>query len=268
MKTSVRHYMLRHDRLSFTFEHAAALGFDGIELQAIPDDEWSSLLTAVKVTGVKPALIAPAGGNRAMHADPAERKAWVDASRKALDQCAETGATGFIIVPTLPNKMLGQPRIPDLWPYQSQVEAEQNVFVEMVHQLGEHAAENGVFVVIECLNRYEQFWPLALAEGVELCRRADTKGVGILADFFHMSIEEADIAASIRDAIDWIVHVHIADSHRRQPGTGHTDFAPGLKVLKDAGYDRYLGFEYGLAADRDADMSAALSHIRGIWDRS
>lgn len=264
MKTSIRHYMLRHDSVTATFEHAAELGFDGIELNWIPDDQWPELLAAVKSTGVRPAIIQPACGQCAMHQDAAQRRRWVEDSKRALDRCAETGATGLIVVPTLPNKMQAMPRIPDLWPVRNQVQAEQEVFVAMLHLLGEYAAERGVFVVVECLNRYEQFWPLALSEGVELCRRADTKGVGILADFFHMNIEEADIGASIAAAMDWIVHVHIADSHRRQPGTGHTDFRPGLAELAKAGYDRYLGFEYGLGADGDADMRGALAHIKGI----
>lgn len=264
MKTSIRHNMISRESVTATFEHAARLGFDGIELMWIPDDQWDELLAAVKSTGVKPALIAPEVPQGAMHADASFRKSWFNAAKRALDRSAETGATGFIVVPTLPNKMQGMPRIPDLWPYQSQVQAEQNVFVDMLHKLGEHAASQGVYVVVECLNRYEQFWPLQLSQGVELCRRADTKGAGILADFFHMNIEEADIAASIKDAGDWIVHVHIADSHRREPGTGHTDFAPGLAALKEIGYDKYLGFEYGVGPDGDEDMKRALAYINGL----
>ncbi len=264
MKFAVRQYMLRPGSLTEQFAHAAELGLDGIEMMPVSDEQWPELVAAIGSSGVKPAVLSNAAGQKAMHAEAAERRAWVEAGFRALDRCAEVGATGFIVVPTLPNKMQNMPRIPDLWPYQSQVEAEQNVFVEMLHRLGEHAAPLGVFVIVECLNRYEQFWPLRLEEGVELCRRADSRGVGILADYFHMQIEEADIAASLRAAMDWIVHVHLADSHRRQPGTGHTDFAPGLAALKQAGYDRFYGFEYGLGPDRDADIRGALSHIKSL----
>jgi len=263
VKTSVRHMMLRHETVTETFEHAAALGFDGIELNWIEDEHWPELLSAVKSTGVKPALIAPSERG-AMHADPGERRKWFNASKRALDRCAETGAVGFIVVPTLPNKMQGMPRLPDLWPLMNQMEAEKSVFVEMLHDLGDHAAKGGTYVVLECLNRYEQFWPLSLADGVEICQRADSKGVGILADFFHMNIEEAQIGESIAAAMDHIVHVHIADSHRKQPGTGHTDFGPGLKALQDGGYDKYLGFEYSTQGDRDADMMGAIAHIKGL----
>jgi len=264
MKTSTRVYMLKQTSYGAMFEHAAEIGFDGIEMNWVPDAQWPEVLAAVANTGVRPATIAPEAGQKAMHADAGERRAWCDSAKRSLDRCAEVGATGFIVVPTLPNKMQGMPRIPDLWPVRSQVAAEQEVFVAMLHQLGEYAAERGVYVIVECLNRYEQFWPLQLAEGAELVRRADTKGAGLLADFFHMNIEEADIAAAMRDAMEYIVHVHLADSHRRQPGTGHTVFKPGLAELVRAGYGRYLGFEYSLGPDGTADQKQALAYIKGL----
>ena len=50
-----------------------------------------------------------------------------------------------------------------------------------------------------------------------------TKNVRILADMFHMNIEEADMAESIRQFGILIGHVHFADSNRRAIGFGHTD---------------------------------------------
>ena len=64
-----------------------------------------------------------------------------------------------------------------------------------------------------------------------------------MADFFHMSIEERDIAASIADAGDWIAHVHLADSTRELPGYGHTDFESGFAALKETGFDKFMSLE-------------------------
>ena len=47
----------------------------------------------------------------------------------------------------------------------------------------------------------------------------------LLADLFHMNIEEANLAEAIRAAGSHIGHVHFADSNRRAAGMGHTDFA-------------------------------------------
>ena len=51
-----------------------------------------------------------------------------------------------------------------------------------------------------------------------------------MADFFHMGIEEVDIAASIRANRQHLVYVHVADSNRLQPGRGHLDFRPGFRA--------------------------------------
>jgi sugar phosphate isomerase/epimerase len=58
----------------------------------------------------------------------------------------------------------------------------------------------------------------------------------LLADTFHMNIEEADISASLRQAGERIGYVHIADSNRRAPGQGHTDFRTIFQTLAQIGY--------------------------------
>ena len=55
----------------------------------------------------------------------------------------------------------------------------------------------------------------------------DLKNVVLLADLFHMNIEERDLAAAIREAGSHIGHVHFADSNRQAMGFGHTDPEPG-----------------------------------------
>jgi sugar phosphate isomerase/epimerase len=71
----------------------------------------------------------------------------------------------------------------------------------------------------------------------------------VMADFFHMNIEELDLTASIRRAGPWIGHVQLADSSRLEPGTGHLDFAAPFQALAEAGFDGYLALECGLSGD-------------------
>jgi sugar phosphate isomerase/epimerase len=70
-----------------------------------------------------------------------------------------------------------------------------------------------------------------------------------------MSIEEANIADSIRMAGKHIAHVHLADSTRQLPGYGHTDFKAGFAALRDIGYDKYMALECG---NPDSDKQAGL----------
>jgi Xylose isomerase-like TIM barrel len=85
-------------------------------------------------------------------------------------------------------------------------------------------------------------------------------GVAIMADFFHMNIEEADIRA----AGQHIVHVHVADSNRLQPGKGHVDFRPGFAALKEAGYDGYLGIECRISGPYDEALAESAALLREL----
>jgi sugar phosphate isomerase/epimerase len=109
----------------------------------------------------------------------------------------------------------------------------------------------------------EQHLVNSLEQGVEFAERAGS-GVGIMADFFHMNIEEADIAASIRAAGRHIVHV--ADSNRLQPGKGHLDLRPGFAALKEVGYDGYLGIECRVSGPYDEALAESAALLRELWE--
>ena len=71
-----------------------------------------------------------------------------------------------------------------------------------------------------------------LNDGVEICKRVGSPNVAIMADFFHMSLEERNIPESIEAAGEYIRHVHLADSTRELPGYGHTDFAAEIRGVE------------------------------------
>ena len=70
-----------------------------------------------------------------------------------------------------------------------------------------------------------------------------------MADVFHMNIEEDSIAASMRAHAEHIVHVHLADSQRREPGSGHLDFASVFEALAETGTPGALAMEFLPATD-------------------
>ncbi len=50
-----------------------------------------------------------------------------------------------------------------------------------------------------------------------------------------MNIEEDDLGKAITSAASRLAHVHVDDSNRLQPGTGHLDFGAALDALHLAG---------------------------------
>jgi len=82
-----------------------------------------------------------------------------------------------------------------------------------------------------------------MADGVALIESLDVDDIRLLADLFHMNIEEADIARGVRDGGRHIGHVHFVDPNRRPAGCGHIDYAPVAAALKELGYNGYASAE-------------------------
>lgn len=110
-------------------------------------------------------------------------------------------------------------------------------------ELGEHARQYNVPLIYEPLNRYETNLINTVADGVQLLRSIAGANVVLLADLFHMNIEEADIARALTDGAGFIGHVHFVDSNRRPAGCGHIDYAPVAAALRQSGYNGYLSAE-------------------------
>jgi sugar phosphate isomerase/epimerase len=106
------------------------------------------------------------------------------------------------------------------------------------------AAESGVRIAFEPINRYETSLLNGVQEGLEFIREVGGDNLGMLLDTFHMNIEEPSIEESIRAAGDRIFHFHYSDSNRWYPGAGHLDFKSILTALKKTGYSGYLSGEH------------------------
>lgn len=114
---------------------------------------------------------------------------------------------------------------------------------EGLNDLGDLAASHHVPLLYEPLNRYETNLFNRIVDTATWLETLQTKNVKILADLYHMNIEEADLPAAIKEAGRAIGHVHFADSNRRAIGLGHTNIAPIIAALKEIGYEGYLSAE-------------------------
>ncbi len=133
---------------------------------------------------------------------------------------------------------------------------------EALEECGEHASQYGVPLIFEPLNRYETNMVNTVEAGVAMLRSLSTKNVLLLADLFHMNIEETDIAAAIRAGGGLIGHVHFVDSNRRPAGLGHIDYAPIVKALREIGYDRFASAEALPYPDPEAAARQTMTAFR------
>ncbi len=133
---------------------------------------------------------------------------------------------------------------------------------DALQELGEHARQYGVPLIFEPLNRYETNMVNTVAAGVKLLDSLSTNNVVLLADLFHMNIEEVDIAAAIRAGTGHIGHVHFVDSNRRPAGCGHIDFAPIAEALRAIGYAGFASAEALPYPDPDAAARQTITAFR------
>ena len=129
---------------------------------------------------------------------------------------------------------------------------------------GKTAAKFNVPFIYEPLNRYETNLINRLGDGAKFIESSSLENIVLLADLFHMNIEESDLAASIRSAAKHIGHVHYADSNRRAMGFGHTDPAPIVAALKETGYKGHLSAEIFPLPDAKAAASQTIKSIRSV----
>jgi sugar phosphate isomerase/epimerase len=238
-----------------------SVDIDGIELHAgsmgLPFDEIREIFSRSSrgvsaIEGI-PLLLSP---------DPAIREEAKTKIRERLALAGDLGAVGVLIVPQFGRG----PALPDLSPWMSAAAMERELLLSQLLELSPVAEEHGVKLFLEPLNRYEAYMVNRVEQGTELAELAGPQ-VATMADFFHMGIEEVDIAAAIRDNAAHVIYVHVADTNRAQPGFGHHDFRPGFAALKEIGYDGWLGIECSrIVGDYDTAIRAAVALTRREWD--
>jgi sugar phosphate isomerase/epimerase len=121
------------------------------------------------------------------------------------------------------------------------------------------AAQHGVNIAVEPLNRGETNVLNSVAEGLQYVKDVNHPAFRLLVDAYHWA-KENEPTSDIVSAGPWLEHAHIATYAKRQtPGAETCDFAPFFQALKDAGYDKRLSIEGGWA-----DMAAQAGPAREI----
>jgi sugar phosphate isomerase/epimerase len=92
----------------------------------------------------------------------------------------------------------------------------------------------------------------------------DVERIGILADTFHMNVEESIIADSFLNNMKIIKHIHFADSNRFAPGEGHINFKEILGILKSNNYSKYISFEMLPEPDSETAAKRAITYVKNI----
>jgi sugar phosphate isomerase/epimerase len=245
-KLAAQEWMLTGETLEEKFAFAQSVGFDGIELSGRGEGVFASRaaeLRAARQAGVVMPSAVVAMDHFIGDFDSDRRQDAVDQMKVLLTTVAEAGGHGVVT----PHAFgLFSRKLPPFTPPRSDAESRQ-LLLDALGDLADHAASTGTTVYLEPLNRYEDFMVNTLADAVSLVEEINSPGVAVIADTFHMSVEEADIGSAIRAAGSHIKHVQLGDSNRLEPGAGHYDWNETLDSLESIGYDGWLAMECGMS---------------------
>jgi sugar phosphate isomerase/epimerase len=217
---------------------AAELGFDAVEL-FLPGPEFlkaAEIREVVGSAGLKVAAVGTGAGwvihrwHLTHHDAEIRRRAEV-----FINQMIDFGAE--FDAPAIIGSMQGKSS-----PEVSRDEALRHL-KDALTRLDQRAAKSGVHLLYEPLNRYETDLCCLQSQGAVLIEHLGLTRVRLLADLFHMNIEEVSIADALRSAGKHIGHVHFVDSNRRAAGMGHLDYVPIAAALREIGYDGYASAE-------------------------
>lgn len=237
-------------------EAAIRFGYDGIEahVRAPEELELPRLKAAMRGSSIR---VAALGTGRAYVddglslIDPATRGAALARLKGFLDVAGELGAK--VIVGCLRGNIPGPS------------EREQSLLLlgEAMRAADAYAAQTGATLLLEPINRYENNYLCRILDAAEFIRNNALGSTGILADAFHMNIEEQNPLEALKNHLPLIAYFHAADSNRLYPGGGHTDFKSLLAALKEGGFSGEISAECLPLPDGETAASRWLSSMKG-----
>lgn len=237
------------------YANAERYGFDAIELSVEP------LRAARDALRDRVPVSAICGGYRGWLIDPddEQRRAAREDLTRLIELAGELGC-GCAVVPVwgrtrnLPGLATGRSR-----------EEDEAMFVDAMVTLAKVAEDRGSRLFIEPLNRYQNDVCNTVADALRLQERIGSPSVMVMADVFHMNIEESDLAGAINTAAGRLGHLHLADNHRHEPGTGHLDLGPVFAALAALEYDGYATFELAaLSGPAEDVLPRSVSYVRAL----
>lgn len=260
------------DQIAY-FSKAKECGFDAVEISFVSGPETIDIPRMCKEldrlgldvfcsTGLDPTtdISSP---------DAAIRKAGINYLRQCLETTQKIGSPilgGVTYAPWL------------YFPQDTDLQAYRDRSAAALHEVAQMAADLGLTLTLEILNRFETFMFNTVAEGLRFLEQIEHSAVKLQLDSYHMNMEEDDLAGAIRQAGEHIGHFHCAASNRRLPSQGHIDWQAIQSALKDVNYQGGIVIETfpnpnvetgrtvntwrPLVQDYDAEARQALAFLR------
>lgn len=186
--------------------------------------------------------------------DPATREQSIADLEASIETAAALGAAGLVVT-------VGQRQ--DTLARHDQFGA----VVDALRAVAPVAESVGVTLLPEMLNRrvdHPGYLLETSTDGYRIVKAVDSPAVKVLFDIYHQQITEGNIIQNLRENIEHIGHLHVADvPGREQPGTGELRYQAIFEALVDLGYDGYVGCEFWSEGDQFEAVKETVSLAKG-----
>lgn len=229
------------------------LGYDGVEfLVGSPDEAaYKSLGNHTRQIGLEVTTVFvmgkdenPVSESAAIRAKALDRMKW------AIDRAHDLNAT-LMCGPFHSAHAIFTKRAPEDLEYQWSG--------EILHYAGAYAAEAGITLALEALNRFECYLCNTMDQLTRLVKTADHSHVKAMFDTHHAHIEEKNFNDAISTIAPVLAHVHISENDRGTPGDGQVHFEEAFSSLAKINYGGWLTIE---AFSRN---DPAFANSIGVW---
>jgi D-psicose/D-tagatose/L-ribulose 3-epimerase len=212
-----------------------SLGYDGVEIPVLSGDPSHYRWLAGELDGIglrcTCTAVVPSPDANPVSSDPAIRRRGLDHLSWALE-CAEA----------LGAESLGGPFHAPIGHFTGNgpTECELVYGAEAHRDLAQRAADRGIYLSLEHLNRFETYFLNTMAQAKAYVDRVDHPAFRIMYDTFHANIEEQDQVRAINTIAGHVGVLHVSENDRGIPGRGHIDFSAIFKAVKATGYDGWV----------------------------
>lgn len=241
------------DELKPILERLATMGYDGVEfLIAAPDEQaYKRLGDFTRDLGLETTSVVVLGPDaNPIDPSPAVREQGLDKIKWTIDRAHDLGST-----------VLCGPFHSAFTVFSKQAPAEQEYewSAEVLRKAGDHAAQAGVLLTPEAVNRFECYLCNTMGQLSYLVEKTGHPNVKAMFDTHHANIEEKSLGKAIKQIAPVLGHFHISENDRGTPGSGHVPWDETFSTLKEIDYRGWLTIE-GFTRN-DPDFANSI----GVW---
>lgn len=245
-------------------EHLAKTGYDYVELPLsqmmdLQEDDFEALVKRVEKSGISCEVCNNffPGSLRLTGADIDMDKIG-DYVERALDRALRLGALRIVFGSS------GAKNVPDGFP----MEKAYHQIVDVLKLVDDKINNRDILIVIEPLCRQESNIINLVSEGERLVKDVDRKHIRLLADFYHITMEQEPVA-HMEAAGDYLHHCHIANPVGRifPALSDGADYISFFRALVHIGYADRVSIE-AYASDVPVELGSALKAVQIKWQEA